>query len=134
MKFTRELRGPFFRADPAATFRQNCRTLLEGIVTEGAEDMRAAYRSNSTGRRLVRGTGDRVADHVRGRIRSLGGRPWALTGVASVSPAGLSRDAGVSLLAAASRLETRHKATKRSAARARRSGRAAMRNLLDGIA
>jgi len=67
------LTGPFFKAQPSKTFRQNVRLMLEAMAKEGEEDVKVQYP-------VLTGAGQAG---VVGRVRSLSGRPWALTMVIS---------------------------------------------------
>lgn len=125
------LSGPFFAAQPRRVVGANVRDMLGDAVTEGADVVRAELRAGLTLRAPVRILGDRVADHVRGRVKSLGGHPWSSTGLVSVSIAGTVGDARVALMAAASGLESRRHAFRRAPAAMLRELRAD--RLLDGL-
>lgn len=118
---TIDLSGPFFRKDPTKTFRQNIRVLMDAIAAEGEEDVKAQLRAGNAGRKPIRRLGDHTSDHVIGRTRSLKGKRWAVTAVVSVNNSGYSRAQGVSLMAAASSVESRTHAFRRTAARLRKA-------------
>jgi hypothetical protein len=75
-----ETSGPFFRVDPRKTFRQNARVMLEAIAEEGekAVKARAPYYTGDKG-----DPNAHIRDYIRGRVKSLRGKPWALTAVVS---------------------------------------------------
>lgn len=75
-----ELTGPFFTKDVTKTFRQNARVMLEAIAEEGekAVKARAPYYTGDKG-----DPNAHIRDFIRGRVRSLTGKPWALTAVVS---------------------------------------------------
>lgn len=75
-----ELVGPFFRVDPRKTFRQNARVLLQAVAEEGEKNVkaRAPYYTGRGG-----DPNAHIRDHIRGRVVSLRGKPWALTSVVS---------------------------------------------------
>lgn len=80
MKVKAETSGPFFTKDPRKTFRQNARVMLEAIAEEGekAVQARAPYYTGDKG-----DPNAHIRDFIRGRVRSLKGKPWALTAVVS---------------------------------------------------
>lgn len=81
-KLTVDLSGPFFTKDPAKTFRENVRRMLEGLAEEGANTVRAAWPKGSTPADPHPGAG---AAGTIGRIKSLSGKPWAMTAVVSAT-------------------------------------------------
>jgi hypothetical protein len=104
------LSGPFFTKDPGKTIGENIERLMEEIAKRGAEDARRGFASGSGSRQVISRLGDRVADHVIGRVvarPSKGGRRWHAAGVVQVYNEGLSDVQGRSLMAAASILEGR---------------------------
>lgn len=111
--------GPFFTHDPAKTFRQNARVMLEAVAAEGQEDVRVQLRAGESTRAPINLLRDRVADHAIGRVRSLSGKRWALTAVISVNNSGFSRREGISLMAAAASVERRFHPFRRTASRLR---------------
>lgn len=71
--------GPLFEKDIRKTFRQNARNLVETI----AEDAEALVEANLTpGHGRLTG---RYAESVEARVKSLGGKPWALTAVVTAT-------------------------------------------------
>lgn len=74
-----ELEGPFFERDPRRTFRANARRLME----------RAAQVGEAEVKRRIAGSPRRTAGpsfsarFIRGRIKSLSGKPWQVTMVVS---------------------------------------------------
>ncbi len=127
------LTGPFFEKDPALTFRQNVRGLMDQIADIGEADVKAQLTAGQSTRapmRLV--TPNRVAAHVVGRTKNLAGQRWAVTAVVSVNNSGLSKAQGIQLMAAASRLEGQTGAFKRSNGRMRKASK--LNDLTKGIA
>jgi hypothetical protein len=128
-----DLTGPFFVHDPAKTFRQNIRLLMDVLAAEGEADVKTQMRSGEGGRRPMRGIiPERVSGHVVGRTSSLRGRRWAVTAVVSVNNSRLSPAQGKTLMAAASVLEGRHGYFRRTAGRLRKARKNV--ELLKGIA
>lgn len=126
--------GPFFRRDPAKTFRQNVRTLMDAVVAEGERDIRAQLRAGEATRKPMRGISpERVSEHVKGRTSNLAGRRWAVSGIVSVNNRGFTPKQGITLMAAASRLEQRTHAFRRTTTRIRRTRAANLDELLAGI-
>ena len=75
MVTTISLKGPFFQADPARTFRQNVRVMMRAVAAEGEADVKAQLRAGESQRYpLGMGMG-RVSHHVVGRVASLTGKP-----------------------------------------------------------
>lgn len=130
-----DLSGPFFEKDPAKTFRQNVRVMLAALAEEGEEDVKGALRLGQFGRAPISAgvTPARVADHVKGRVRSLKGKPWAMNAVVSVNNSGLSQRQGKALMAAASKLEGQTHAFRRTTSRLKRSRKINERELLKGL-
>jgi hypothetical protein len=67
--------GPFFEPRADLTLRQNIRRMLQAAADEGegAVKARSPRRSGA------------FADGIEGRVKSLTGRPWALTAVLSAT-------------------------------------------------
>jgi hypothetical protein len=131
---TIDLSGPFFTKDPAKTFRQNIRVLMAAVAAEGEADVRAQLQSGQSSRAPLRGiTPNRVSGHVHGRVRSLSGRPWAVTAVTSVNASGLSGRQAVRLMAAGSLLEGRTHAFRRTTSRLRKAKAINKVELLKGL-
>lgn len=119
IKTSVEMTGPFFQHDPAKTLRGNIRLMMAAVAEEGAEAVIAGLQSGEGDRAPIYELGDRVSDHVRGRVQSLSGKNWAATAVISVNNSGLSRQAGMSLMAAASFVEGRVHAFRRATTKLR---------------
>lgn len=124
--------GAFFEVDVKRTLRENARKMIEGVVAEGKDDVVGQLQAGEGQRFRVRRGGGRVSDRVVARVTSEHGKPWAVTGVVSVSPAGLSAPEAISLMAAASEVERQTHAFRRTAGRLRRA-RAANVDLLKGL-
>jgi hypothetical protein len=130
---TIDLSGPFFRHDPVKTFRQNVRVLMDAIAAEGEKDVRAQLVAGNSRRAVIRRIGDHTSDHVVGRTRSLAGTRWATTAVVSVNNSGWSQAQGISLMAAASSVEGRTHAFRKTKNRIGRTRKTNMSELLKGI-
>jgi hypothetical protein len=131
---TIELSGPFFRRDPRKTFRQNVREMMAAVAVEAEQDVRAKMRAGEASRRPMRGIApNRVSRWVVGRVRSRAGRKWEVTAVVSVNNSGLTKRQGITLMAAAARVEMRTKAFRRMTARMRRARAINQAELLKGL-
>lgn len=131
---TIDLSGPLFAKDPAKTFRQNVRDLMDAVVEQGERDVVAQLRAGEAARRPMRGISpDRVSGHVRGRTSNLAGRRWAVSGVVSVNNRGFSPKQGITLMAAAARLEQKTHAFRKTTARLRRARGVNLDELLKGL-
>ena len=93
--------------------------MMAGFASEGSFDV---ARGLDAGRgRPIREVGDHVADHVVGRTSSVTGKPWAVSATISAYTAGMSADEAISTRAAASVVESRTHAFRRTAGRLRRA-------------
>lgn len=125
--------GPFFRKDPEKTITENVHKMMEAIADEGATAARAGFAAGSGGRAMIREIGDRVAEHVVGRVEARSGKPWLRAAVVQVYNEGLSAVEGRSLMAAASEVEYRTHAI-RNVTRQLRSARSVLQaNLTEGL-
>lgn len=131
---TIDLSGPFFKSDPRRTFRQNIRVLMARLAEEGEADVKAQLRQGEGARAPIFALGDRVSDHAIGRVTSLVGKRWAVSAVISVNNSGYSRKQGISLMAAASSVEARTRAFRRTTTRLRKARAINADELLRGIA
>lgn len=129
-----EFEGPFFAHDPKLTFRQNVRVWADAVAAAGEAEVRAEMAAGQSGRAPIRRLGDRVADHAVGRTHGLSGKRWAVSAVVSVNNSGLSRAEGISLMAAASRVERTTHAFRRVRSAVGRSRGTNIDELLKGIA
>jgi hypothetical protein len=112
--------GPFFHGDPAKTFGDNVHELMKAVAREGAKDVIGQLRQGEGGRRPISRLGDRVADHVVGEMRSFPPGP-SYSATVFVANRGYSRREAVSLMAAASVLESRLHAFRKTAGRISRA-------------
>lgn len=130
---TFDLEGPFFRTDPAKTFRQNVRSMMDALAVEGARDAVAQLQVTEGSRApLAYTTNQRVSWHVRGRTSSLAGKRWAVT--AKVGPVSIgSRREAMVLMAAASVLEGRLGVFRRTTSRLRKARAINAAELLKGL-
>ena len=120
--------GPAFERDPARTFRQNVRDMMDEIAEWGEADVQR--RIAAIGPLGIR-TG-RTRSRYVGRTHALIGKRWAVTAVVSPSTEGLGRSEAIGVMAAASAIEGRHRVI-RASARALRRFRARMQaELLEG--
>lgn len=101
---TMQFTGPLFMRDPAKTFVENVRRMMEGIAEEGEKAAVAMISASEGGRSpITAASPNRVSQHVRGRVKSLAGKPWTFWAVISVNPAGVSLGARISALARSQR-------------------------------
>lgn len=126
--------GPFFQRDPAKRFRQNVAKFMEQVAEVGESDVKAQLNAGMAGRSPISAgvSPSRVSAHVVGRTSNLNGKRWAVTAIVSVNNSGMSRRQGVALMAAASVLEGRYRAFRRTTNRLRKMEREAQK-LLAGI-
>lgn len=88
--------GAFFAKDVRKTFRQNARALMDRVAEVGETEVKrriAAAPRRSPGPSYSGG-------YVRGRRKSLSGKPWSLTAVISADTTGLSRRDAIRVQAA----------------------------------
>lgn len=128
-------KGPFFTKDPAKTFRQNIRVLMDELAEAGESDVKAQLRSGEGGRFPLGGgiRPGRVSGHVVGRTSNLSGKRWQVTAVVSVNNRGFSKVQAVKLMAAASWLERTVRPFRRTTQRLRRLRSGAEAALLKGL-
>lgn len=112
--------GPFFRKDPAKTFRENAHDMMLEIAQVGRDDVIGQMVSGEGQRAPIKMLGDRVADHIVGELRK---RPSgrAYTAVVFVRNHGFTKAEAMSLMAAASRLESAIHSFRRTYGRIRRN-------------
>lgn len=125
--------GPFFRSVPSKTFLENVRVMLEAVAKEGEQDAEAQLRVGQAGRELITYGGDRVSQHVVGRVTSIAGRKWGLSAVISVNNSHLNRAQGISLMAAASEIEGRLHVFRRTTSRLRSAKAINLAELTKGL-
>lgn len=124
-----EFSGPFFTKDPAKTFRQNIRAMMDVIAEDGQRDVYARIaaippRGVDTGR---------TRSNVVGRTKNRAGKRWAVTAVVGVLNEGFTQREAVSLMAGAASIEGRFHPFRRAAADIRRFRRDMEQHLLDGL-
>jgi hypothetical protein len=124
--------GPFFHGDPSKTFRQNAHDLMEAVAREGAADVRGQLRMGDAGRLPVNGTSRHVSDYVAGELRKAPAGP-NYRAVTFVRNRGLSKIRGISLMAAASWVESQVHAFRKSKGRMARSREINSAELLKGL-
>lgn len=125
--------GPFFERDPEKTIIDNVQKMMLALAEEGASATRTGLSYGAQERALIRELGDRVAEHVVGRVQSRSGKEWHTAAVVQVYNEGLSAAESRSLMAAASYVERQTRAV-RNVTRQIRSARAVLTaNLTAGI-
>lgn len=115
--------GPFFTRDPKKTFRQNIRDFDEALAREGEAAVRQEIAPRSK----------RVAERVRGRTSSLGGKRWQVSSVVSVDTSGLPRKEAIAIMAIASRIEGEIHVFRRVTSALRRQRNRLSEELLKGL-
>lgn len=125
--------GGFFRRDPGATLTANIQRIMAAVAAEAAANVQQRLRAGQSGREPISLLGNRVAEHVVGRVKSLSGKPWLATAVISVNNSGYGRAEGISLMAAASEVESRTRAFRSTYLELRRSRAVLAANLTEGI-
>lgn len=128
--------GPFFTKDPAKTFRQNIRVMMDALAAEGEADVRGQLQAGE-GSRYPLGGGirpGRVSAHVKGRTHALTGKRWAVSAVVSVNASGLNARQAIKLQAAGSVVEAETHAFRRTRGRIARARAVNRAELLKGIA
>ena len=133
---TIDMSGPFFKHDPGKTFRQNIRVLMDALSEEGESDVKAQLKAGEGDRYRISNAvkPSRVSGHVVGRTTNLRGKPWEVTAVVSVQNAGFTKKQAVSLMAAASWVESQTHAFRKTTNRLRRARKINAAELLKGIA
>jgi hypothetical protein len=119
---TIDLSGPLFTRDPGKTVRQNMRRAIEGLVEEGEHTVQSLWPVR-TGRGRA---------GSRGRVTSLSGKPWFLTGVVSATyvypwPGGGSKQYR------GGKVEAKHGMFRKTAAAMRRSRKVIAADLTRGL-
>ena len=131
-KTTITTKGPFFKGDPAKKLADNIHTMMLAIAEEGAKDVRGQLRMGTAGRDPVSNLGGRVADRLVGELRRYP-RGDAYTARVFVRNRGLSRQQGISLMAAASFLESTIHAFRKTRGRILRARAVNAAELLKGL-
>ena len=126
-----DMTGPFFTHDPRKTFRQNVRTLMIAVAREGEDDVKTQLASGK--RDPISGGLGRTTDYVVGRAASVGHRPWEVTAVVSVNTSRLATEGAITVRAAASVVEAKTHAFRKTTGRIRRARSINRVELLKGI-
>ena len=87
-----EYRGPFFERDPRKTFERNVAEFMADVAREG--ERMVVEQTGMAGRE-----GAAVRPYIRGRTRSLAGKPWKVTAVVSVTTGGLDKAGAIRIKA-----------------------------------
>lgn len=124
------LEGPFFERDPAKTFRQNARRLMDSLASEGEADVRSQIAGQAGSMPHYTGW---TADTVQGRTSSLTGRRWALSLVISANTAGMDRKDAIRTKAAGASIERRWHPFRKTARAMRRSRALLVADLTRGL-
>lgn len=124
--------GPFFHGDPAKTFRENAHNLMLSVASEGASDVIGQLKAGESNRRPIAALGDRVSDHVAGELRKTPAGP-NYQAVVFVRNRGLSRKGAISLMAAASVVESKVHAFRKTKGRMARARAINSAELLKGL-
>jgi hypothetical protein len=127
-----KMTGPFFDHDPAKTWGNNAHNMMVGVAREGSADVRGAMAAGNAGRAAIQKIGDHVSDHVRGELRK---RPSGsnYTAMVFVENRGFSAKEGISLMAAASQVESQTHAVRKTTGRISRSRAVNVSELLKGL-
>ena len=115
--------GPLFRHDPDKVIRENLHDMMLRIAEMGRDDVIGQMVTGELSRKPIRKLGDRVADHVVGELRK---RPAGsrYSAVIFVRNQGFSKAEAISLMAAASSLESSLHAFRRTFGRIRANWKA----------
>jgi hypothetical protein len=132
---TIDLSGPFFTKDIRRTMRSNIEDLVAAIAEEAETDVSAQLAAGEAGRALISAGVQpaRLSSHVIGRVRSIGGKDWHRTAVVSINNTGFTKKQGTALMAAASVVEGKTHAFRRTTARLRKSRAVNQAELLKGL-
>lgn len=156
---TLSMTGPFFQHDPKKTFRQNIRVAMKAVAEEAAKDIIAQMEADAGGRKPISGRGGIRVNRATGRARVRGqggadpsvaghrvsefveayttgvrsGHPWQVTSRVHIRNKGLTIQGGISLHAAASRLEGRLHMFRKTTNRMRRAKAINQAELLKGL-
>ncbi len=122
--------GPFFTKDPVKTFRQNVRSLMDAVATEGESAVRSEIESHAGQMRRYTG---HTARSVRGRTSSLSGKRWQVSAVVSTDTGGMDRTEAIRTKAAGASIERRWHPFRRVASALRRSKAAISADLTKGM-
>lgn len=125
--------GPFFTHDPAKTLRQNMHVMMTKLAKAGMTDVRSQLRAGRSQRAPISRLGHHhVVDYVFGELRRYPAGPRYSARII-VRNRGLTREQGISLMAAASRLEGQLHAFRKTKGRIARTRIVNAAELLKGI-
>ncbi len=124
--------GPFFAHDPAKTFAGNVHEMMLALAKEGRQDVIGQLSAGQGERQPIRLLGDHVSDHVVGELRKA--PPGSsYSAVIFIRNKKFTPEQGKSLMAAASVLEGRIHAFRKTAGRIMRSRAINAAELLKGL-
>ena len=132
--------GPFFRDDPARTFRSNARSMLRQMALQGEADIKGQLAVSESSRAVISNKvkPPRVRAHVTAGIPFTLGGKQRLNGAIQVNVFvpnfGFTKKEGTALMAAYSRVERQTGAFARTTRRLRSSKKVNVEELLKGIA
>lgn len=126
--FRVDFKGPFFQRDPIKMVKANITAMMDALGQEGERDVRSQIAALP----MAHSTGHTAA-HVRGRVRSLTGKPWKATAVVSVQVAGMTRAKAIRTKAAASSIEGRWHPFRKTTAAMKRSRAVIAADLTKGL-
>lgn len=124
--------GPFFDHDPAKTFAGNVHEMMSELAKQGREDVIGQLRSGEGGRKPISRLGDHVSEHVVGELRRYPSGP-SYSAVIFIRNRSFTAGEAKSLMAAASVLEGRIHAFRKTAGRIMRSRAANAAELVKGL-
>jgi hypothetical protein len=125
-----ELDGNFFRRDPRKTVKQNIRKMMEAMAPEAERLVQDQISGRAGSMPYYTGWTHR---NIKGRAKSVGGKPWAATMVVSANTSGMSRGDAIRTKAAASGIERRWHPFRRVTSALRRSRAVLAANLVEGL-
>lgn len=129
VKFT----GPFFQGDPRKKFAANVVSFMATVAAAGEADVRARTANTPRYSRQQSPYHEPVQRYVRGRIRSVAGKPWRAYAVISTNTEGMGRTRAISIKAAASVIEQRSHPFRNAKNAVKRAADRSAKDLLRGL-
>lgn len=124
--------GPLFDHDPADTFRGNVHRMMLALADAGERDVRGQFAAGDSGRAPIRSLSDHVSQHITAELRRAPSGP-GFSMFVFVRNRGLSTKQGISLMAAASSVEGRIHAFRKTQGRILRNRAATAAELIKGM-